>query len=70
MSESGKTFGARDVTISVRDRIERMAAELRRRWSDGHRVELETLPGYDVIADDSESLLDLIYHEVLIRQQF
>lgn len=53
------------------DPVEQLAAELRSRWQRGDRPTIEQLePGFRELAKDEEALLDLIYHEVLVREQF
>ena len=49
--------------------IQRIAAEQRREWLRGRRKLLESyLPQYPEIAQAEEPLLDLIYHEVRLRE--
>ena len=48
-----------------------LASELRARWQRGERIGIEVLgEAFDRITDDEEQLLDLLYHEVLIREEF
>ncbi|MBC7821214.1 MAG: protein kinase, partial [Planctomycetaceae bacterium] len=44
---------------------------LRARWQRGERVGIEVLgEPFDQVQDNDEQLLDLLYHEVLIREEF
>ncbi len=48
-----------------------LASELRARWQRGERAGIESLgEAFDAIRDDEEQLLDVLYHEVLIREEF
>ncbi|MCR9199889.1 MAG: serine/threonine-protein kinase [Planctomycetaceae bacterium] len=49
--------------------LESLAVELRRAWSIGRQLQVERLSGYARLADDADAVLDLIYHEVLVREQ-
>lgn len=56
---------------SLSDQIEMLAGELRSRWRSGNRVGIEALGStVEQVAKNEEQLLDLIYHEVLIREEF
>lgn len=60
-----------NLSVSLNDQIELLAGELRSRWRNGARVGIESLgPRFDSVAKNEEHLLDLIYHEVLIREEF
>ncbi len=60
-----------DDTASLMSQIEGLAQELRAQWRGGHRVGIETLGAkFEQIAKHEEPLLDLIYHEVLTREEF
>ncbi|MFO1000989.1 MAG: serine/threonine-protein kinase [Planctomycetaceae bacterium] len=59
------------LSVSLHNQIEVLAAELRSRWRNGARVGIEALgPQFENVAKNEEHLLDLIYHEVLIREEF
>ena len=59
------------LSASLSDQIEMLAGELRSRWKSGKRVGIEALgTTFQQIAKNEEQLLDLIYHEVLIREEF
>ena len=59
------------LSVSLSNQIEVLAAELRSRWRNGARVGIESLgPQFETVAKNEEHLLDLIYHEVLIREEF
>ena len=51
------------------EHIERLAVGLRRAWSDGTCLQIEDLPGFSAVAGQADAVLDLVYHEVLVRQQ-
>lgn len=60
-----------NLSASLSDQIELLAQELRARWRAGKRVGVEALgKTYEQIAHNEEQLLDLIYHEILIREEF
>jgi serine/threonine protein kinase/tetratricopeptide (TPR) repeat protein len=45
--------------------------EQRRRWEDGERVLVETyVQRHPALHSDAEQLLDLVYHEVLLREEY
>ena len=59
------------LSASLSDQIEMLVGELRSRWKSGQRVGIESLgTTFAQIANNEEQLLDLIYHEVLIREEF
>ncbi len=59
------------LSASLSDRVETLAGHLRSRWQAGNRVPVETLgPLFEVVAQNEEQLLDLIYHEILLREEF
>ncbi len=59
------------LSASLSDQIESLACELRSRWKAGQRDSLEALgPQFAQLSGNSEHLLDLIYHEILIREEF
>ena len=59
------------LSLSLSNQIELLAGELRSRWRNGSRVGVESLgPQFETVAKNEEHLLDLIYHEVLIREEF
>ncbi|MBL8813531.1 MAG: protein kinase [Planctomycetaceae bacterium] len=59
------------LSVSLNDRIETLAGQLRSKWQAGKRVPVETLgPLFDLVAQHEEQLLDLIYHEILLREEF
>lgn len=59
------------LSASLSDRIEFLAQELRARWRAGRRIKIEALGAmFDDVARNTEQLLDLIYHEILIREEF
>ncbi len=59
------------LSASLSDRVEFLAQELRARWRVGRRITVETLGSlFDDLARNEEQLLDLIYHEILIREEF
>ena len=59
------------LSVSLSNQIEVLAGELRSRWRNGSRVGIETLgPQFEIVAKNEEHLLDLVYHEVLIREEF
>ncbi len=59
------------LSASLSDQIEMLAGELRTRWKSGKRVGVEQLgSAFEQIAKNEEQLLDIIYHEVLIREEF
>ena len=59
------------LSASLSDQIEMLAGELRTRWKSGQRVGVEQLgTAYEQVAKNEEQLLDLVYHEVLIREEF
>jgi serine/threonine protein kinase/tetratricopeptide (TPR) repeat protein len=58
------------LSVSLSNQIELLAGELRSRWRNGSRVGIESLgPQFETVAKNEEHLLDLIYHEVLIREE-
>lgn len=60
-----------DLSASLNDQIELLAGELRARWRRGDRVRIETLgPLFEQLAANEEQLLDLVYHEILLREEF
>ncbi len=59
------------LSASLSDQIELLAGELRSRWRSGQRVSIETLgAAFTQVAKNEEQLLDLVYHELLIREEF
>ncbi len=59
------------LSASFSDQVEMLAGELRSRWTSGKRVVVEQLgPPFELVAKNEEQLLDLIYHEVLLREEF
>ncbi len=64
------------LSVSLSDRIELLASELRSRWKSGHRIAAEALvdsrhaAAWKSVASNDEHLLDLLYHEILVRQEF
>jgi serine/threonine protein kinase/tetratricopeptide (TPR) repeat protein len=59
------------LSASLSDQVEMLAGELRSRWKSGKRVGVEQLgSAFESVAKNEEQLLDLIYHEVLIREEF
>ncbi len=59
------------LSASLSDRIETLAGQLRSKWQAGKRVPVESLgPLFDLVAQNEEQLLDLIYHEMLLREEF
>lgn len=59
------------LSVSLSNQIEVLAGELRSRWRNGARVGIESLgPQFETVSKNEEHLLDLIYHEVLIREEF
>lgn len=59
------------LSASLSDQIEMLAGELRSRWKSGHGIGVEELgSAFEQVARNEEQLLDLIYHEVLIREEF
>ncbi len=59
------------LSASLSDQIEMLAGELRTRWKSGKRIGVEQLgSAFEQLAKNEEQLLDLIYHEVLIREEF
>jgi serine/threonine protein kinase/Flp pilus assembly protein TadD len=64
------------LSVSLSRDIETLASELRARWALGQRVPAEALADgtfgktFAVVSANDEHLLDLLYHEILIRQEF
>lgn len=59
------------LSASLSDQIEMLAGELRSRWKCGKRIGIEELgSAVEQVSKNEEQLLDLIYHEVLIREEF
>ncbi len=64
------------LSVSLSRNIEVLASELRARWKSGQRVVAESLAGgrhaetWRGVVGNDEHLLDLLYHEILIRQEF
>ncbi len=59
------------LSASLSDQVEMLAGELRSRWKSGKHVGVEQLgSAFDMVAKNEEQLLDLIYHEVLLREEF
>lgn len=59
-----------DLSASLSQEIEMLVSELRARWRRGDRRGIESLgPAFNRIATNEEQLLDLVYHEVLIREE-
>ena len=59
------------LSASLSDRIAFLAQELHARWRAGRRIKIEALGTlFDDLARNEEQLLDLIYHEILIREEF
>ncbi len=59
------------LSASLSDQIEMLVGELRSRWKSGKRVGIEALgSAVEQVSRNEEQLLDLIYHEVLIREEF
>jgi hypothetical protein len=53
------------------DEVRRLATELRSRWRAGERGGVESLgEPFDRLKADDERLLDLLYHELLLREEF
>lgn len=49
--------------------VERLAVELRQAWSIGRQLPVEQLTDFPHASEDVDAVLDLIYHEVLVREQ-
>src|SRR4051812_38656592 len=50
--------------------VTRLLDDQRRRWAQGERVPAEAyLPGFPGGAADAEAFLDVVYQEVLLREQ-
>src|SRR5262249_53181837 len=50
--------------------LRRLADEQRRRWQQGERVLVEAyLHDYPQLTGDPEGVLDLVYHEVVLREE-
>lgn len=59
------------LSASLSDQVDLLAQELRRRWHHGEHICVEQLgPPLDVVSRDDEQLLDLVYHEVLLRDEY
>ncbi len=59
------------LSVSLSDRIEFLAQELRARWRAGRHIKIEAFGSmFEEVAQNTEQLLDLIYHEILIREEF
>ena len=56
---------------AIQDDVRLLAAELRSEWQAGRRVVVESFgERFERLRGDDECLLDLLYHEVLIREEF
>src|SRR5262245_19879963 len=56
--------------MSETDRLRLLCADQRRRWQEGDRPPVETyLQQQPELRADPEALLDLIYHEIVLRQE-
>src|SRR5262249_7732549 len=56
--------------IGCRSLLDRLQDDLRSRWDQGNRVLVETyLEQYPVLKAHPEAVLDLIYHEVVLREE-
>ena len=56
---------------AIQDAVRLLASELRSEWQAGRRVFVESLgEQFERLRGDDECLLDLLYHEVLIREEF
>ena len=52
------------------DEVQLLATELRSRWRAGERVCVESLgERFDLLRRNDDRLLDLLYHELLIREE-
>jgi hypothetical protein len=59
------------LSISFSEEIDKLVSELQSRWQLGDRTTLESLgAAFEQIVLNEEPLLDLIYHEVLIREEY
>lgn len=59
------------LSVSLSEDIDLLVNELRARWRSGKRVSIEALGNvYTRVAANEEQLLDAIYHEVLLREEF
>jgi hypothetical protein len=57
--------------LPLRQLVEAVRADRRRRWEKGERVPVETyLQEHPCLAADPERVLDLVYDEVLLREEF
>ncbi|MFM9966451.1 MAG: protein kinase domain-containing protein [Planctomycetaceae bacterium] len=76
MTQNAESRSASPSPQSMESRVEPplardLASELRAKWQRGERDGIETLgESFDRIKNDEEQLLDLLYHEVLIREEF
>lgn len=53
------------------DEVRLLATELRSRWRTGERVCVESLgERFELLSCDDDRLLDLLYHELLIREEY
>lgn len=53
------------------DEVRLLATELRSRWRSGERVFVESLgERFEWLRSDDDRLLDLLYHELLIREEY
>ncbi len=58
------------LSISLSSDVEALASELRSRWEQGNHATVESLgERFERVARNDEQLLDLIYHEVLLREE-
>lgn len=66
-----KSNGGHSVSVSVNRELKSLVGELRSRWKQGDRVRVESLgDAFANIASSDEQMLDVIYHEILIREEF
>lgn len=69
MADFGTPNPDRNEDQIATDNVEPLAIELRQRWDNGERVLVEELTRFDKVKKHDEALLDLIYHEVLVREE-
>jgi serine/threonine protein kinase len=59
-----------EITSPARQRVEALRAEQLRRWQNGERVLVETyLASEPALCGDDEAVLDLLYHEFVLREE-
>lgn len=68
MADTDKLNPDRSVNASPVKLVEQLAIELRRRWDNGDCAPIEELSLFDSVKEHGEMLLDLVYHEVLVRE--